>query len=629
MHLSTIFIKLQLFALLLILSNNCLGQKEGRIWYFGNKAGLDFSTNPPTILSNGQLNTFEGCASIADKVTGQLLFYTDGTTAWGKNHLPMPSLPTGGLGGHTSSTQSGVIVPDPANPNGYYVFTTTLLAAGPMYWAKVDMTLNGGNGDIVTSKIPMLSFPCEKIASIGNCTLNEYWVLAHKFQSDSFYAYKVTAGGIGLPVISKIGTLHGGVTTNNFESLGYMKFSPSGKKIALAIHRKVNVIEVLDFDVNSGLLSNPITDTFQNAYGCSFSPDNSKLYFSNDKKIIQYDMSSNVGSTILASRNDIATINEYGALQNGINGVMYHSGNRLASFLNVIQNPNALGNACGFIANGQSLGTGISELGLPGIVETFLQDETTEILPPESATSCAFATAILNVPPNYNISIIPVQFVTANSDSSQLTFSPPTTTTYTVYYQTKGLCGNMDSIVFTVAIGTKAIADFDINPTITTISNPVFNFNNKSTNATQYAWYYNGQQFSSLINPTITLTDTGKHCFTLVASNDDGCVDSIIKCANIEPIDIGVFIPNAFSPNGDGINNTFHAIYDGSIEFVNLVVYNRWGQRIFFTKNAFEDWDGKFKGSLCDIGVYFYMFNYKKKGSNDIICLKGDVQLLR
>lgn len=71
-------------------------------------------------LTNGQLNTLEGCATIAD-TTGSLLFYTDGITVWNRNHVPMPN--GSGLLGNPSSTQSGIIVPYPGNTDLYYVFT--------------------------------------------------------------------------------------------------------------------------------------------------------------------------------------------------------------------------------------------------------------------------------------------------------------------------------------------------------------------------------------------------------------------------------------------------------------------------------------------------------------------------
>ncbi len=76
-----------LLALILCLAQVCLAQKEGNIWYFGLKAGLDFNTSPPTPLT-GMLNTGEGSSSIADPVTGQLLMYTDGDKGLGPQPQP-------------------------------------------------------------------------------------------------------------------------------------------------------------------------------------------------------------------------------------------------------------------------------------------------------------------------------------------------------------------------------------------------------------------------------------------------------------------------------------------------------------------------------------------------------------
>ena len=90
------------------------------VWYFGIDAGLDFKTEPPTILTDGKVNTWEGCASISD-ASGNLLFSTDGITIWAKDQSVMPN--GSNLLGNPSSTQSAIIVPDPGNANLYYVFT--------------------------------------------------------------------------------------------------------------------------------------------------------------------------------------------------------------------------------------------------------------------------------------------------------------------------------------------------------------------------------------------------------------------------------------------------------------------------------------------------------------------------
>src|SRR6185436_4851256 len=98
-------------------SGNLLAQNETQKWYFGNKAGLDFSTNPPTVLTNGMMTTGEGCSSIANSA-GNLLFYTDGITIWNQNHTPMAN--GTGLFGSSSTSQSGVIVKKPGSANIYY-----------------------------------------------------------------------------------------------------------------------------------------------------------------------------------------------------------------------------------------------------------------------------------------------------------------------------------------------------------------------------------------------------------------------------------------------------------------------------------------------------------------------------
>src|ERR1041384_821048 len=87
-------------------------QNEGRYWYFGNYAGLDFATSPPTVLTNGALLSGEGCSSISDPA-GNLVMYTDGTTIYNSNHGGM--LNGTGLNGHTSTTQSSIIVKQPGN----------------------------------------------------------------------------------------------------------------------------------------------------------------------------------------------------------------------------------------------------------------------------------------------------------------------------------------------------------------------------------------------------------------------------------------------------------------------------------------------------------------------------------
>ena len=128
-------------------------QQETAIWYFGEGAGLDFNSGAPVPLTDGALVTQEGGASIAD-ATGNLLFYTDGSTIWNRNHAQMPNGTR--LRGHASSTQSAIIVPSPGDPNIYYVFTVFVQGnPGGLRYNIVDMTLDGGLGDITTKDVPL------------------------------------------------------------------------------------------------------------------------------------------------------------------------------------------------------------------------------------------------------------------------------------------------------------------------------------------------------------------------------------------------------------------------------------------------------------------------------------------
>ena len=134
---------------------NSFAQKEANFWYFGENAGIDFSTNPPRAVTDGQLNTLEGCSSFSDS-EGNLLFYSDGIEVYDKNHDLMTYTdgnPANDLKGNPSSTQSGMIIPKPGSTNIYYLFTVD---DGPDFnsgedgkgfnYYTIDMSLNNGDG---------------------------------------------------------------------------------------------------------------------------------------------------------------------------------------------------------------------------------------------------------------------------------------------------------------------------------------------------------------------------------------------------------------------------------------------------------------------------------------------------
>ena len=381
---------------ILLFSNSSHAQNQVNNWYFGSTAAITFNGGTVAAIGTSKLTTQEGCSGYSDPLTGQLLFYTDGDSIWNKNNIPMPN--GFGLGGHNSSTQSALVIPRPGSTTQFYLFTLGAwaglqpgLSPGNFNLNLIDMTLNGGLGDVIIKNQLILNTVCEKLTATLHCNGTDYWVVIHDWDSKDFYAYLLTSAGLSAaPVISSVGTKHqdlgGGL---GYEAIGYMKISPDGKKLALTCYTDFTIMELFDFNNSNGSISNMIKDsTFfaytgnSGLYGLAFSPDNSKLYLSSldgissPGNVYQYDLSSGVAATIISSKTIIhSSANEiFGALQLAPNGKIYLAKSSSGK-LDVINNPNSLGAACGYVANGLQMGNALgqhtSQIGLPNFVEIF------------------------------------------------------------------------------------------------------------------------------------------------------------------------------------------------------------------------------------------------------------------
>jgi gliding motility-associated-like protein len=353
----------------LFFTSFAFSQQEASNWYFGYGAGIKFNTDGTvTALTDGRLNTLEGCATLSDS-NGELMFYTDGTTVYNKNHQIM--LNGTGLKGHSSSTQSATIIQKPGSPNMFYVFTTT---AGAMIdgfqYNEIDLSLDGGLGGVTANKnIPIYTPTCEKLSVVKHANNTDYWVITHGWENNTFYSYLLTASGISAtPVITNSGTVVGG--SNKDRVQGYMKISPDGTKLALC-HQFLELVELYDFDNATGIVSNPIIiNNYNQPYGVEFSPNSNVLYTSHQilRKIYQYDLTvSNVPSsqTLIA-----ATPTFLGALQLGPDNKIYIANHDTAN-LGVINDPNSIGLACNLQANAVDLAGRKSMLGLPCFNQSF------------------------------------------------------------------------------------------------------------------------------------------------------------------------------------------------------------------------------------------------------------------
>lgn len=364
-------------------------QNEYKQWYFNN-AAVDFTSGTPTAVVTSLMGHSEGTSSIAD-AAGNLLFYTDGRYVRNANNALMPN--GSGLLANYSSTQGALIVKHPANNNQYYIFTVSDFvgsASGScdcFVYSIVDMTLEGGLGDVLNPKNVSLQMPAitEKLCAIRDVSSSSVWVMMHEWNSNNFIAYKITAAGIDTtPVISSVGSVY----NNASDFIGEMKFSPSGDKIATALYSSEQVV-VYDFDCSTGIVSNEIRSPdippgSTEVYGLEFSPDGSKLYVSATKtffggvngNIYQFDLNAGSAAAIWAYKTPInpVQISYLGAMKiSPDNTKIYVTENVSANgYLHAIDNPNAAGIACNFNDSAVSLGVRSARYGLPNNVRNII-----------------------------------------------------------------------------------------------------------------------------------------------------------------------------------------------------------------------------------------------------------------
>lgn len=362
-------------------------QQEINNWFFGYNGGVNFSAGAPAVIP-GSLRSWEGCSSISDR-NGNLLFYSDGITVWDRNHQVMANGVN--LNGDTLSTQSVLITAHPGDPNLYYVFTVAKEAEPKgLQYSIVDMTLNGGLGDVVATQknIPLLTPVCEKITAVKHNNANDIWVITHKFGSDEFYVYAINCAGLNTtPIVTPTGRIADKITN----SIGYLKASPDGSTLAMAGF--TSVVEVFNFDATSGVVSDPREITgnpnmITGPYGVEFSPNSKLLYVSEsynnngsgDFFVYQYKIES---PNIVDSRVKIDSGygNAAGALQLGPDDRIYIAYDH-QPFLGVVSNPDVEGKACGHVRQYVPLpGAVISGVGLPAAVagykRTLLPGDTT------------------------------------------------------------------------------------------------------------------------------------------------------------------------------------------------------------------------------------------------------------
>jgi gliding motility-associated-like protein len=174
------------------------------------------------------------------------------------------------------------------------------------------------------------------------------------------------------------------------------------------------------------------------------------------------------------------------------------------------------------------------------------------------------------------------------------------------------------------------IAAFSVYPKATTIETPRIVFYDGSSGAKHWSWDFGDYHTSAAMSPVHIYQDTGTYKVLLMISDDKGCMDSVSHNALI--LDrINLFVPNAFSPDANGVNDDFLA-FGQNITGFKICIYDRWGEEVFRSTDIEKGWKGIYKGKPAPAGVYSWIIWYQEDYrlfQMDAKSIKGHLTLIR
>lgn len=252
-----------------------LQEQRANIWYFGNRAGIDFNPlpNPPIPLDDSAMDAPEGTSTISDR-NGKVIFYTDGDKVYDRTHTEIAT----GIGGDPLSAQAALIVPVPGDETLYYIFTTQAIdgtSANELRYSLFDIKPNGGLGAVTQQNILLFAKSTERITANGN------WLITHEYGNNTFRSYPITAQGIGDPVYSSIGSDHTFKSPQAGE--GYIKLGARNNvAVALSNPGTSNLVELFTLVDSTGRITNfrqiDLQEPNGQVYGVEFSPGGNKVF---------------------------------------------------------------------------------------------------------------------------------------------------------------------------------------------------------------------------------------------------------------------------------------------------------------------------------------------------------------
>ncbi len=503
--------------------------KANSVWAWGSYAGLDFNNGGPAPIRTA-IQTLEGSASVADRVTGKLLFYSNGGQVWNVNHRIMPNGDSllgnaknvGGKGYGNYSTRQGVcIVPVIGDPDKYYLFSLRgessggSLPEGTLFYNIVDMKLDNGLGDIVPGKKNIAldrDYLSESIVTVpgDNCDI---WLIVHTAGTNEFKSYHITKDGIDTtPVVS---STNKGLYNYMF---GAMAISPDRSKIVVTAFTAPRTAPpagalIAPFDPATGTIANEgiIYGRHYRIQDVCFSPDNSKLYISG-AAFPGSGAVAGIGQLDLAVFDSAAIANSLVSISTKASSTPFKIYNDTiyfctSNYVSRINKPNLPGIACNIQEQAITFNISSSD---SLYLHSALNTDVVFPLPPDTIHALALDTLVC--PTEFTLSA-PKEFEGYVWDDGSTSLNRNITGPGTYWVLYKDYCHyRMDTFI---------ISGMDLTP-------PVITVNIRTLGAvasyTSYQWMLDGDIIPGATDSTYTAIEDGE--YQVIVTNEIGCTDT-------------------------------------------------------------------------------------------------------
>jgi gliding motility-associated-like protein len=682
------FNMLQSIALLaaLLLFQPLLAQKEGNIWYFGQSGrGFDFNATPPAVLGNGAMRIHHGEPFTMSDPCGNLLFYSDGQTVWNRDHQIM--LNGDGLL-RIASTQPVVAVPHPGQDSLYYLFVqaetnSVLPPKAELRYSIIDLRLDKGLGGIAVKNQFLYQTNGSLLTSVRHGNGQDYWIITGEVDANRFLAYRVDQNGLdATPVVN--------VMPFTFTYSRKLRASPDGHYIAVNAYSGSPEREawLIGFDNATGKATGThLLPVKGSGTPVEFSPDGRRMYFSVPGNQMAQLTLDYAGEQTVSSEPVIIKQSQgrnFSDFRLGSDGKLYLGSSYV---VDVIDNPNDEAAQLQYRQNAYRVDAFYLPNNLAGYV---LGKQTDFPVDPVCGNSpIQFLPRVNYKVRQWQWDFGDPASGEANASTVREPshrFSGPGS--YPVQLITTDYCGDKDTVRKNVILYPDPVIDLPEERVEKCFSEVPVTFSVRDYPFTRYRWntgattagiqarhsgWYRVEASTPCethrdsvyldVTPPATayLPDDTIVCdgnFARLDALNEGATyrwstgettrtiqvdkpgkywvkitnrcSSTADTANLVFIrqDVSAFIPNVFTPNGDGYNDRFELSVLNTPAY-SLSIVNRWGKQVYYSRNPFGYWDGRVNGGEeAAPGMYFWRVT-ATDCRNQPITYKGFVSILR